>query len=589
MGSGGGSTVRRSRRSALRLMIAGTSAALLAACSAGAPSSQAPIGATAAPTTPPQPTPAPASGATAQPKAVAPGAAQPTVNRLVMGVVPPGRDTQELRHIGQPDTWQLRPMYEYLIGMDPKSGKLISQLATEWTLEPDGTSWRFKLRQGVQFHGGNGEFTAKDVVFSWQDLIQPDSLHGEANYWRTTVKDIEIVNDYEVIFRLAYPEANFLHGLSEAEGGMEMSSKVHFDKIGAPRMDGPAIAGTGPYEFRERAQGQYVRYQRVPYQHWRVTPDFPEFEWRFMRETSSRQAALLAKEIQLTSLPYDLQDAALQRGFKIIKGNIAGLRTRVTLNGVYIEDVDNLTGWVYPDSPLVDVRVRRALNQAIDRDLINSSLLKGKGELQIQQHLHPTRPGWNPEWERRFPELYGYSPDAAKQLLAEAGYGPGGKPFEMTFQVAPLAQYSGAEEIAETVAEFWRKSGVSVKLETQDTVQRAGLARDLKLVNQAAIVATSAAELIGTRAYNSSIQPRGGGVEDPDVDKVLHELGRTMDEAKQAELWRRVGDLMFEKYMDVPLFWLPAEAMVDPTVVADWTYPGSISGTWTHVEYIKAA
>ena len=170
--------------------------------------------------------PAPTAGTTK-------GGVTPKVNRVVMSVIPPAEESNELRQLNQPQNWQLRPMYEHLIGMDAQTGKLVPQLATEWTLEPDGMSYRFKLRQGVQFHGGHGTFGAKDVLFSWKDLTQQDSIHGEAGYWRSVVKDIEIVNDNEVVFRMAGPDGNFLVAVSQAQGGMEMRSKAHF------RPDGP--------------------------------------------------------------------------------------------------------------------------------------------------------------------------------------------------------------------------------------------------------------------------------------------------------------------------------------------------------------
>src|SRR5207253_683256 len=142
------------------------------------------------------------------------------------------------------------------------------------------------------FHKGYGQFTAKDVVFSWQDLTKPDSLQVEAPYWKRVVKEIQTVNDYEVVYHLD-PDANFIHGISEAEGGMEIRSKAHYDAKGAPTMQTEPMAGTGPYQFKERSQGEFVRFERVPYDHWRVKPDFPEFEFRWIKEPSTRLAALL--------------------------------------------------------------------------------------------------------------------------------------------------------------------------------------------------------------------------------------------------------------------------------------------------------
>ena len=89
------------------------------------------------------------------------GAATPKVNRLVMAVETPLIESNENRHLSPPYSWVLRPMYEHLIGIDPTNGRMAPQLATEWSVEPNGTSYRFKLRRGVQWHGNRGEY-AKD-------------------------------------------------------------------------------------------------------------------------------------------------------------------------------------------------------------------------------------------------------------------------------------------------------------------------------------------------------------------------------------------------------------------------------------------
>lgn len=99
--------------------------------------------------------------------------------------------------------------------------------------------------------------------------------------------------------------------------------------------------------------------------------------------------------------------------------------------GVYLNDPRERTptpdaskGWLNPDSPLIDVKVRRALSKAIDRDAVNKAFFGGEGKPQFNSHFGPSRQGWDPSWERRFQEEYGYDQAAARRLLAEAGYGP---------------------------------------------------------------------------------------------------------------------------------------------------------------------
>ena len=87
------------------------------------------------------------------------------VKRLIIANPAPGEESNNPgRDLGPLSTFQVRPMYENLIGFDAGSGSLVPQLATSWSVEPDGISIRFLLRKGVPFHGGNGEFTSRDVV-----------------------------------------------------------------------------------------------------------------------------------------------------------------------------------------------------------------------------------------------------------------------------------------------------------------------------------------------------------------------------------------------------------------------------------------
>ena len=151
---------------------------------------------------------APAAGTTAPAAGgAAPAAeAKPAVNRLVFITEPPNRSTLEVRHLSEPYAWVTRPMYDYLINIDPKTGKVVPGMATEWKVEPDGKSFRLQLRKGVKFHGDYGNVTAKDFIFALEQVKLTDSLHGEAPYFKSTVDSAEAVNDNEIIFHLNRPD-----------------------------------------------------------------------------------------------------------------------------------------------------------------------------------------------------------------------------------------------------------------------------------------------------------------------------------------------------------------------------------------------
>ncbi len=519
---------------------------------------------------------------------------QPKVNRVVLGIEPLARETFESRNVYPPGSWYVRPPYEYLIGVNPESGKFVLQLATDWNVEPDGQSIRMQLRKGVRFHGDWGEFTSRDIAPVREEMIKEDSLHGNPPYWRSVVKTIETPSDYEVIFRLTRPDGNFYSSVGEAESGMEISSSKELREKGPATMQTGPLAGTGPYQFKGYVSGQYLRFERAPYKHWRATPDFPEFEFRFMKEASTRMAALLAGEIHIANLPQDLQAQVEKQGMKTVVGKVQALRNFLEFQGVFLKDPkDPLQGYMYPNSPLMDIRVRHALNIGFDRKVINQAFFGGKGQPMMQNHFNPSRPGWNPEWLKPYDIVYGYNLDKAKSLLAEAGYGPN-TPLKMNLLVIPNALFSGAEDVTEAVAGAWQKLGVSTTLIPITTNDFSTGTRVRKFDNHIVIMATNSNLLLGSSVYNSSgVYGTGGGggsgMHDPEIDKMVRDLWYTLDEKAQAQAARKLGDTLFAGYRDIPLFWLPAEMTVNPKVVTDWVFPGSIFGTWGRFENIKAA
>lgn len=552
--------------SRLRLWAPALAALLLAACSGAA---QQPSGAQSG------------GEASSGPPAI-------RVDRVVFATAPPATENNIGRMLGQFDAVALKPMYEFLVGHGPENDKLVPQLATEWRLEPDGKGYRFLLKRGVPFHKNNGEFTARDVVFTWEEETRADALQAEAPYWRATVTGIDIVNDYEVVFRIN-PDSNFLHGLSEAESGMEVRSKADYDKRGDPTPQTEPLAGTAPYQFVSRELQQYIRYQRTPYQHYRVTPDFPEFEFRYIKEGSTRLAALLAGEVHLATLGRDLQERAVKEGMKVVQGRVSGARIFLNPTAAFVADVDKLEGWLYPDSPLMDVRVRKALQKAVNVDELNRVFFGGTGKTMYNPMINEERPGWNPDWVKNYPAEYGYDPEAAKRLLAEAGY-TAARPLETNLHVVELGNYPGMPDMIEAIGNYWRAVGVKVNLVQMDPAQRALMNRQLRFSNDWQIDQTSTAQYTGvySRWISQKRNPPRGG-KHPDLDRLFFQVRQELDEKKQDALWRQIGDWVYKDHTVLNLFWVPVEVTVNPRVVSDYVWPGISGGNWTHVWYIKAA
>ena len=558
--------------------------------------------------------------------------------RVVMAVAPP-RDFSNIRRIpGQDSNWYIRPHYEYLVGFDKMTGAYVPQLATEWSLEPDDHSWRFKLREDVQFHNGHGEFTAEDVRFSWLMNILPDDASTEANTLRGHVLDVEIVNEHEVVFHTDEPYADTFEVISEIQGGMEIASRADFlsrgpgtlarrpsaewaDYADDPRLaeltggrdpvaGEPPLAGTAPYRIVSMDEQIGVVYRRAE-DHWRDTPDFSEFEFQFIPEASTRLAKLLAGEVHLAKLPEELANEAGEQGFVTFTAQVPATRFFLTWQGVYVpaganatedrvgaggtpalkecavdpgaapDDLPFLSCSAYPASPQTDLRVRKALNKAIDRTTINDAFFDGKGLTMYRNHYLPDnaqRVGWNPEWEARFEDEYGYDPDAARALLAEAGY-DASNPLRTTMQLTPLAAVPAAVDVQQAIANYWRDIGVEIAEQQVDPTDYIRNQREMHWDNHVFSASSSGAQLLTMLVYGSSIfSSLSIGFQDPATEARIREAYKTNTPQNRDDLLRQAGNLAYDMHQDIPLFWLPNEVVGDPDVVADFVFSGMISG-----------
>lgn len=513
----------------------------------------------------------------------APVAVEPKITRVVLGSTAGAQESNIARDVGSPDSWQKRPMYEWLIGMDAQTGQPIPMLATSWAVEGDGSVIRFQLREGVRFHDG-GEFDADDVVHSSDVRFDPAANNTN---WTTTLESVVKVNDHEVLVTYNSPDADWLYTMSE-QAGFEQESKANFDNIGGfpSNLSLPPITGTGPYQFKERVQGSKIVYERVPYQHWRVTPDFPELEYRIQSEASTRLAALLTEEVHITTIPTDSQARAQKDGMRLVLGTVPGLRTFFRFSSVLL-DKGNPGQFVHPDTPQLNVKVRQAMNKAIDKDALNEAFFGNKGEPMILNHFHPSREGWDTAWETRFPSEYGYDPAGARSLLAEAGYGSN-NPAEIKLILLAINQYSGAEDVIESAFSMFNDVGMKAELVTMDVATRRAKDRAMEFENHLSLTATASNQFVGWRVYNHSRPPRFG-YEDAFSDGLYNALSVEIDAAKRGAQFKELGEYSFNQHTSLPLFWLPGEVIINPKFVSEWVFPGSITGFWTHVENIRAA
>ena len=513
----------------------------------------------------------------------------PKTTRVVLGLIPARALSNSLRNLGSTSAFQLKPMYEYLMDTHPETRALIPGLAKSWEVEPNGAGLRFFLEEGVAFHDTDGNetgvMTADDVAWTREDIVTEDSTNSIRGLMRAA--EVEIVNDHEIVFRWEKPDADALDFIGNQVGGMEINSRADADTLDVGVLKDRPINGTGPYTFVSRAQEQDVVYRKLPSPHWRLDADFEEIQVRWIQENSTRLAALLAREIHITNVPFEQEPTALADGMKIVTGKVNTMRTYFGMQGAYLNDPsDPNSGYKFPDTPLLNKNVRGALNRAIDRDALNEAFFFNLGQKMHAIHVAETHGAYNERWKNEFEDRYGYNPTAARNMLREAGY-DSNNPVETNLFVLGVTQYSGSEDVIESVAQMWSDVGVKVNLLTWDNAQRSARSRALELNNHITLSVLIAPPILALRLNHHTSPPRGGGVEDWVVEEVFEKARRSLDLNVQNQWMQEATNRIYDEYMSIPLFWVPVHATVDPEVVDDWVFPGTVSGTWTHFWNIR--
>ena len=317
----------------------------------------------------PRPTPTPTVEMTPEPKV-------PVSSRLVLAVSPPGSQTTmyHTQNSGS-STGVLRTIYDQLIWMDRHTEAYEPMLATEWSMSPDGRTWTFDLRKGVMFHDGT-EFTSKDVRRSYDVTTLESSLSYRRTTWVNWVGDstnIDTSDPYKVVFNLQAPTPFLIQDVSEASVFPILSAN-HWDSKGEEGYSDNPI-GTGPFTFAEFGVGVGLlveRFKDPGDDHWWKIPEFAEVNFLYVPEPATRQAMLIARETHMASIPALLMQGATAAGFKRVRSTLPGMSYFFVFPLFFPEPItyrNSSYGENYdPDDPLNDVRVREALNIAINRE-----------------------------------------------------------------------------------------------------------------------------------------------------------------------------------------------------------------------------
>ncbi|OAI50365.1 ABC transporter substrate-binding protein [Betaproteobacteria bacterium SCGC AG-212-J23] len=327
-------------------------------------------------------------------------------------------------------------------------------LATDWK-QISPTQWRFNLRKNVKFHDGT-PFTADDVIFSYGRIKQPQ---GTMQIYVDGVKEVRRIDDHTVDFILAGPDPVLLRKLTD----FRIMSKVWSEKNRAQNVQDAKAKeesyasrnanGTGAYILKGWEPDKRLVLAANPAWWDKREGNVTDVVYTPIKADATRVSALLAGDVDLvTDLPtQDVARLKQNAALKVLEGH----EVRTIFIGLDQFNNELQYSDVKGKNPFKDVRVRRALNLAVDREAIKRVTMRGlsiPAAIMVAPGVH----GHTAELDK----VSGADPVAARKLLAEAGY-PNG--FEFTLD-CPNNRYVNDEEICQALVGMWAKAGVRAKL-----------------------------------------------------------------------------------------------------------------------------
>ncbi len=363
-------------------------------------------------------------------------------------------------------------LYDTLLTLDPTSHQPMANIAESWSVNEDGTEYTFKLKQGVQFQTTawftpSRALNSKDVVFSFKRIIDDShpfhKVGGGLYPWfagldfKNLLEDVIAEDEHTVTFKLSKPNLSFLANIAtsyavllSAEYGQQLAAKDHKELI-----DQLPI-GTGPFQLKEFQINDLIRLERHP-KYWNFPAKMEQVVFDISHRGTGTLAKLLRNECDVLASPISSQ-------IPIIQQNENLELTATPANNVSFIAINT------SHPALSDVRVRQALNLAINRQNILDSVYYGTGTLAYTL-LSPN--SW--AYQKDSVKIR-YDRNYALALLAEAGY-QDGLQLTMWVPLEPRSFNPSPRKTAELIQANFADIGVKLTLMTDDRFERVDLER----------------------------------------------------------------------------------------------------------------
>jgi peptide/nickel transport system substrate-binding protein len=411
-----------------------------------------------------------------------------------------------------------------------ETGAVVAGLAEAWEISEDALSYTFTLRDGVTFHDGTA-LDAEDVKFSLDRARAEDSQNAQKALF-SGIAEVTVIDPLTVEVRLDQPDGNFLFNLAWGDAVIVAPESIAGIKSNP--------VGTGAFTFAEWVQGDRIALRRNP-DYWGEAPALEEATFKFISDPTAAFAAMMAQDIDAFysyPAPENLPQFAADPRFTVLEGSTEGETILATNNKL---------------PPLDDLRVRKAIAHAIDRQAIIDGAMFGQGT-PIGTHFAPHNPDYVD-----LTELSAYDPELSKTLLAEAGYPEG---FTTTLKLPPP---SYARRGGEIVAAQLRAVGIETEitnLEWAQWLEEVFRGKDFGLT----IVSH-------TEPFDIGIYARPDyyfQYDKPEFQTLIETLTATSDPAQRSALLADAQRMIAEDYVNGFLFQLGLATVADARLTGIW-------------------
>jgi peptide/nickel transport system substrate-binding protein len=445
----------------------------------------------------------------------------------------------------------LTAMFEAPLRLDDND-HVAPGIVDRYEVSADGAAWTMHMRTDVVFHDGT-KVTSEDLAYAYKRTVGEDSY--EKRNWQDILgKDpkIDIIDASTVVVRTNGPQPLFLPLSTNFGAAVWLLPKAYIEKNGIANFKKNPI-GSGPYQFAKHAPGDRIEFKAVSYKHWRVQPQFSSVTVLLVPNSTTAVSMLKTSAVDQIDVSAEDAKALQQAGYKIVKG--VDLQVYVPIVGA--EHPSNRS------KPLSDVRVRRALSLAVDRQQIMTTMLPTNsslpGPIRVGYNMPDMTDALRAKWTAWCKENYRYDVTEAKRLLAEAGV-PNGFTFDMWNVPDTGTPY--LSDIVQVLAGFWEKLGIRATISNIDAgfwkanrstqTSNAGIGK--AAIMNSSMVKPSAIENVGSVfGTNKSMDALIGAADQARFDKIYGEARTTLNQAVQERDLDQLIEIATSSWIEIPI------------------------------------